>query len=68
MSAPAPTTRQPIVQRVPGIVVTNGALRSQKNRTGIQAGVHLHDRDAGDAVSGHDRALDRRSAPPTREQ
>ena len=40
----------------------------KQHRTGVEAGVHLHDGDAGDVVAGFDRALDRRCAAPARQQ
>ena len=39
-----------------------------QHRTGVQAFLHLHDRDAGIAVAGEDRRLDRRRPPPARQQ
>ncbi len=36
--------------------------------SGVETGVHLHDRDAGRRVAGLDRARDRRGAAPARQQ
>ena len=41
---------------------------ARQHRAGIEARIHLHDRDAGFAVSGEERALDRRRAAPARQQ
>ena len=40
----------------------------QQHVAGVEAGVHLHDGDAGARVAGLDRALDRRGAAPARQQ
>ena len=40
----------------------------QQHVTGIQAGIHLHDGDAGFAVTGFDGTLDRRGTAPARQQ
>jgi hypothetical protein len=40
----------------------------EQHRSGIESLLHAHDRNAGDAVAGEDRALDRRRAAPARQQ
>ena len=40
----------------------------QAHRAAVQAGGEAHDRDAGLRVAGHDRPLDRSSAPPARQE
>jgi hypothetical protein len=39
-----------------------------EHRSRVEAGIHLHQRDAGFRVSGEQRPLDGRGAPPTRQQ
>jgi hypothetical protein len=56
------------VQR-PGVVVRSDAHAFvQHHRTGIQAGIHLHDGNAGFRVAGEEGALDRRGAAPARQE
>ena len=40
----------------------------QRDRAGVEPGIHLHDHHAGLAVAGHDGALDGRGAAPARQQ
>ena len=40
----------------------------EQHRTGVEAGVHLHDRDPRRCVAGFDGTLDRRGAAPSRQQ
>ena len=59
---------QPVVQSLR--VVFHGDLQgiAQQHRSGIEAGIHLHDADAGLVVSRQQRALNRRGTAPTRQQ
>ena len=41
---------------------------AQQDRSGIQAGFHLHDADAGFRIAGEQGALDRRCTAPARQQ
>jgi hypothetical protein len=46
----------------------DGHYMPGKDRSGVQAGVHLHDSDAGLAIAREYRALDRCSAAPPRQK
>jgi hypothetical protein len=59
---------QAVVQAGSGVVGQDGLALDQQHVAGIEAGVHLHDRDAGLGVAGLDRAMDRRGAAPARQQ
>ena len=46
----------------------DGDALLERDRPGIEGFFHPHHRDAGFAVARHDGALDRRRAPPARQQ
>ena len=57
------------LQDAGGVVGARSATRlAEQHGAGVEAGVHLHDGDAGVVVAGFDRALDRRRAAPARQQ
>ena len=51
-----------------GVGGAYGQALDQAHVAGIQAGIHLHDGDAGLGVAGFDRAVDGRGAAPARQQ
>ena len=55
-------------QRRAGVVGGDRRRLDQQDRAGVEAGVHLHQGDAGLGVAGLDRPLDRRGAAPARQQ
>ncbi len=57
-----------VVQGLGVIIRCNGETVLRQQRTGIESRVHLHDGDAGFAVAGEQRALDRRRTAPARQQ
>ncbi len=59
---------QAVVQLAGGVVEPDRLAFDQQHVASVQAGVHLHDRDAGLGVAGLDRAVDRRGAAPARQQ
>mgnify|MGYP000190324083 CR=1 FL=1 len=65
---PRAQPRQRIVQRGRGVVRPDGQARLKQHIPGIEALVHLHDRDAGFHVTRFDGALDRRRTAPARQQ
>ncbi len=56
-----------LAQRRAGIARQDRALAHQQHGAGVQARVHLHDRDAADGVTGLYRALDGCRAAPARQ-
>ena len=56
------------MQATRGVVRQHGLLGRQQHRTGIEAGIHLHDGNARACVPPSDGAVDGRSAPPARQQ
>ena len=57
-----------IVEHTAGGLRPDRHLRCRKDRADIEALVHSHDGDARLRIARHDRALDRRGAPPARQQ
>ena len=60
--------RQAVVQRAARGLRADGCALHQKHGAGVQAFVHRHDGDAGLAVAGQDRVLDRGRSPPAGQQ
>jgi len=56
------------VQRAGVLIGTHVQRTLREHRARVEAGVHLHDRDAGLAIAGEERALDRRGTTPARQQ
>ena len=65
---PRALRRQAVVQRRGGVVGTDLAGLGEQHVTGVEAGIHLHDGDAGAGVAGLDGAVDRCCAAPARQQ
>jgi hypothetical protein len=42
-----------------GILASDANLPLQQHRAGVESFIHSHDREAGNFISGEDRALDR---------
>ena len=59
---------QPVVQRRAGVARVDRHADDREHRAGVEAGVHLHDRDAGLGIAREQRALDRRRTAPARQQ
>ena len=59
---------EPVVQRLRRVGVRDGDALLQQDRPGIEALLHLHDRDPGRRVPREQRALDWRSAAPAWQQ
>ncbi len=66
--AAAPIAGEPRRERRPGVVVRDRHPDLFDHRPGVEARVHLHERDPRLAVAFEDRPLDRRRAAPPREQ
>ena len=47
---------------------SDGDALAAEDRTGVEAGIHLHETDTRFGVSGHDGALHRSGTPPARQQ
>ena len=67
-SSSVPDADQPRPQLARGLVEPIGARGARVHRPGVEAGLERHDAHAGLGVAGEDRPLDRRRAPPARQQ
>ena len=59
---------QPVVQRAGGVCAFDGEGFGEQHVAGVQAGIHLHDGDAGLRVARFNGAVNRRGAAPARQQ
>ena len=57
-----------VVQRTAGGLRSNGHCLRGQDGAGVETFVHSHDGDARLLIARHDRTLDRRGAPPARQQ
>jgi hypothetical protein len=60
--------RESVVQGLLRVLGRDRARAGEQHRPGIEAGVHLHDGDAGGVVAGLDRTRNRRRPAPARQQ